>query len=335
MVGGTGRAIGGTVSTRRLGNSDLTITPVGYGAWAIGGTGYDFAWGRQDDADSIEAIHRSLELGVNWIDTAPVYGMGHSEEIVARALKEWHGSRPNVFTKCVMRWDEKGRVAMVFNRDSIRGECEDSLRRLHVNVIDLYQMHWPPADNGPGLEDAWQTMADLQKEGKVRWIGVSNFNVAQIERAEKIAPVISLQPPYSLIRRQIETETLPYCEKQGIGVIVYSPMASGLLTGAMTRERAAKLPDDDWRKHSPEFGEPNLSKNLQLVERLKKIAVRYGRTPGQVAIAWTLRLSAVTGAIVGARNAKQAEGVMRAGELKLTPQDIAEIEGTAAAHAAR
>jgi aryl-alcohol dehydrogenase-like predicted oxidoreductase len=234
-----------------------------------------------------------------------------------------------------MRWDEKGRVTTVFNRDSIRRECGDSLRRLQVNVIDLYQMHWPPADNGPGLEEAWQTMADLQKEGKVRWIGVSNFNVAQIERAEKIAPVISLQPPYSLIHRQIETETLPYCEKQGIGVIVYSPMASGLLTGAMTRERAAKLPADDWRKHSPEFREPNLSKNLKLVERLKKVAARYGRTPGEVAIAWTLRLPAVTGAIVGARNAKQAEGVMRAGELKLTPQDIAEIEGTAAAHAGR
>ena len=284
---------------------------------------------------SIAAVHRSLELGVNWIDTAPVYGTGHSEEIVASALKEWRGSRPYVFTKCVMRWDEKGRVTTVFNRDSIRRECADSLRRLQVDVIDLYQMHWPPADNGPRLEEAWQTMAGLQKEGKVRWIGVSNFTVAQIERAEKIAPVISLQPPYSLIHRQIETETLPYCEKQGIGVIVYSPMASGLLTGAMTRERAAKLPDDDWRKHSPEFSEPNLSKNLKLVERLKKVAARYGRTPGDVAVAWTLRLPAITGAIVGARNARQAEDVMRAGELELTPQDIAEIEGTTAAHAGR
>jgi aryl-alcohol dehydrogenase-like predicted oxidoreductase len=318
-----------------LGNSDLNITPVGFGAWAIGGTGYDFAWGKQDDADSIAAIQRSLELGVNWIDTAPVYGTGHSEEIVASALKEWRGSRPHVFTKCVMRWDEKGRVTTVFNRDSIRRECDDSLRRLQVDVIDLYQMHWPPADNGPGLEEAWQTMAGLQKEGKVRWIGVSNFTIAQIERAEKIAPVISLQPPYSLIHQQIETETLPYCEKQGIGVIVYSPMASGLLTGAMTRERAAKLPDNDWRKHSPELREPNLSKNLKIVERLKKVAARYGRTPGEAAIAWTLRSPAVTGAIVGARNAGQAEGVMRAGELKLTPQDIAEIEGTAAAHAGR
>jgi aryl-alcohol dehydrogenase-like predicted oxidoreductase len=255
---------------------------------------------------------------VNWVDTAPVYGTGDSKEIVASALKEWRGSRPYVFTKCVMRWDENGRVTTVFNRDSIRRECDSSLRRLQLDVIDLYQMHWPPADNGPGLEEAWQTMAGLQKEGKVRWIGVSNFTVAQIERAEKIAPVISLQPPYSLIHRQIETESLPYCEKQGIGVIVYSPMASGLLTGAMTRERAAKLPDDDWRKHSPEFREPNLSKNLKLVERLKKIAARYGRTPGEVAVAWTLRLPAITGAIVGARNARQAE-----------------IEGTTAAHAGR
>jgi aryl-alcohol dehydrogenase-like predicted oxidoreductase len=318
------------MQTRKLGNSDMNITPVGYGAWAIGGAGWDFAWGAQDDLDSIAAIHRSLELGVNWIDTAAVYGMGHSEEVVARALKKWRGPRPYVFTKCVMRWDEKGRVTMVFKSDSIRRECEDSLRRLQVNVIDLYQVHWPPEDNGPGLEEAWQTLAALQKEGKVRWIGVSNFDVPQIKRAQKIAPVTCLQPPYSLIRRQIEKETLPYCEQQGIGVIVYSPMASGLLTGAMTRERAANLPEDDWRKRSPEFREPNLSKNLQLVERLKAVAARYGRTPGEVAIAWTLRLPAVTGAIVGARNAKQAEGVMRAGELKLTPSDIAEIEGTTA-----
>jgi aryl-alcohol dehydrogenase-like predicted oxidoreductase len=323
------------MKTRRLGNSDLQITSVGFGAWAIGGTGYDFAWGHQNDAESIPAIHRALELGVNWIDTAPVYGMGHSEEIVAAALKDWRGPRPYVFTKCVLRWDDQGRVSQNFSADSIRRECEDSLRRLQVSVIDLYQMHWPPADNGPGLEEAWQTMADLQKEGKVRWIGVSNFTAAQMERAEKIAPVTSLQPPYSLIRRQIETETLPYCENQDIGVIIYSPMASGLLTGAMTRERAAKLPTDDWRTRNPEFREPRLTKNLELVDRLKKVGARYSRTPGEVAIAWTLRLPAVTGAIVGARNAKQSEGVMRAGELQVTPQDIAEIEGAAAAHAVR
>jgi aryl-alcohol dehydrogenase-like predicted oxidoreductase len=323
------------MQTRKLGNSDMNITPVGFGAWAIGGSGWEFAWGEQEDADSIAAIHRSLELGVNWIDTAAVYGVGHSEEVVARAVKEWRGPRPYVFTKCGMRWDEKGRVTKVFNSDSIRSECEDSLRRLQVERIDLYQIHWPPEDNGPGLEEAWRTLADLQKAGKVRSIGVSNFDVPQIKRAQKIAPVTSLQPPYSLIRRQIEKEILPYCEQQGIGVIVYSPMASGLLTGAMTRERIANLPEDDWRKRSPEFREPNLSRNLRLVERLKAVAGRYGRTPGEVAIAWTLRLPSVTSAIVGARNAKQAEQVMRAGDLKLTPQDIAEIEGTAAVQAAR
>ncbi len=323
------------METRRLGNSDLQITQVGFGAWAIGGTGYDFAWGQQDDADSIAAIHRALELGVNWIDTAAVYGTGHSEEIVALALKEWRGARPHVFTKCAMRWDDRGSVTRVFKRDSIFDECYDSLRRLQLDVIDLYQMHWPPEDNGPGLEEAWQAMADLQKQGKVRWIGVSNFNVEQIKRAEKIGPVTSLQPPYSLIRRHIEGEILPYGEQQGIGVIVYSPMASGLLTGTMTRERAANLPEDDWRSRSPEFREPKLSKNLELAERLKKVATRHARTPAEVAVAWTLRLPAVTGAIVGARNAKQAEGVMRAGELKLTPENVAEIEGAAAARAAR
>jgi aryl-alcohol dehydrogenase-like predicted oxidoreductase len=318
------------MQTRKLGNSDLRITPVGFGAWAIGGAGWDFAWGAQDDSDSIAAIHRSLELGVNWIDTAAVYGTGHSEEVVARALKDWRRPRPYLFTKCIMRWDEKGRVTLNHSADSIRQECEDSLRRLQVDIIDLYQIHWPPEDNGPGLEEAWRTLAALQKEGKVRWIGVSNFDVGQLQRAEKIVPVTSLQPPYSLIRRRIETEMLPHCEQRGIGVIVYSPMASGLLTGAMTRERAANFPQDDWRRTNPEFREPKLSKNLELVERLKKVAARYGRTPGEVAIAWTLRLPAVTAAIVGARNAKQAEGVMRAGELKLTAQDLAEIEGTAA-----
>jgi aryl-alcohol dehydrogenase-like predicted oxidoreductase len=318
------------METRKLGNSDLNITRVGFGAWAIGGSGWEFAWGPQDDADSVAAIHRSLELGANWIDTAAVYGLGHSEEVVARAVREWRGSRPYVFTKCGLRWDSQGQVMKVLKADSIRKECDDSLRRLQVDVIDLYQIHWPPVDNRPELEEGWSTLAELQKAGKVRWIGVSNFNVEQIKRAEKIAPVTSLQPPYSLIRRQIEKETLPYCERRGIGVIAYSPMASGLLTGAMTRERIANLPDDDWRKRNPEFQEPELSKNLELVERLKEVAARYGRTPGEVAIAWTLRLPAVTGAIVGARNAKQAEQVMRAGDLKLTPGDIAEIEGIAA-----
>jgi len=323
------------METRKLGNSDIKITPVGYGAWAIGGSGWDFAWGPQEDGDSIGAIHRALELGVNWIDTAAVYGMGHSEEVVARALRDWSGARPYVFTKCVLRWNEKGEVSKDFTPASIRQECEDSLRRLHVDVIDLYQMHWPPADNGPGLEEAWKTLAALQKEGKVRWIGVSNFNVEQIRRAESIAPVTSLQPPYSILRRKIETEILPHCEAAGIGVIGYAPMASGLLTGAMTRERAAALPADDFRSRNPEFREPKLSKNLELVERLRTVGARHGRSPGEVAIAWTLRHPVVTGAIVGARNAKQAEGVMRAAELKLSASEISEIEGAAAAATGR
>lgn len=323
------------METRKLGSSDLKITPVGFGAWAIGGSGWEFAWGAQDDADSIAAIQRALELGVNWIDTAAVYGLGHSEEIVARALKEWSGPRPYVFTKCVLRWNEKRKIWKEFSPESIRRECEDSLHRLQVESIDLYQMHWPPDDNKPGLEDAWQTLAALKAEGKVRWIGVSNFNVEQLKRAEKIASITSLQPPYSIIRRAIEKEILPHCQQQGIGVISYAPMASGLLTGAMTRERAAALPADDFRSRNPEFREPRLSRNIELVERLRQVGARHGRTPGEVAIAWTLRHPVVTGAIVGARNAKQAEGVMRAGELKLSPEEIAEIEGAAAAATAR
>jgi aryl-alcohol dehydrogenase-like predicted oxidoreductase len=323
------------METRKLGNSDLRITRVGFGAWAIGGSGWDFAWGHQEDDDSIAAIHRSLELGVNWIDTAAVYGIGHSEEVVAQSLKDLRGPRPYVFTKCVLRWDDKGHVTQNHTAASIRSECEDSLRRLQIEVIDLYQMHWPPSDNGPGLEEAWQTMAALQKEGKVRWIGVSNFNVEQIKRAEKIATPTSLQPPYSLIRRAVDKEILPYCRQQEIGVISYAPMASGLLTGAMTRERAAALPADDFRSKSPEFREPRLSKNIELVERLRKVGARHGRSPGEVAIAWVLSNPAVTGAIVGARNSKQAEGVMRAGELKLSSEEITEIEGAAAAAVAR
>jgi len=323
------------METRRLGNSNLEITSVGFGAWAIGGSGWEFAWGPQDDADSIAAIHRALELGVNWIDTAAVYGTGHSEEIVANALKEWSGTRPYVFTKCVLRWNDKGKIWKEFSPESIRRECEDSLRRLQVETIDLYQMHWPPEEGKPGIEEAWQTLAALKSEGKVRWIGVSNFNAAQIQRAEKIAPVTSLQPPYSIIRRQVEAEILPYCRKQGIGVISYAPMASGLLTGAMTRERAAALPADDFRSRNPEFREPRLSKNLELVERLRQVGTRHKRTPGEVAIAWTLRHPEITGAIVGARNAKQSEGVMRAGELKLSANEIAEIEGAAALATAR
>ncbi len=319
------------METSKLGNSDLNITRIGFGAWAIGGSGWEFAWGPQDDADSIAAIHRALELGINWIDTAAVYGLGYSEEMVARALKGWRGPRPLIFTKCVLVWAKDGKITQKYSAASIRRECDDSLRRLQVDTIDLYQMHWPPADNGPGLEEAWGTMAALQKEGKVRWIGVSNFDVGQLKRAEKIAPVTSLQPPYSLIRRKIEAEVLPYCLKQGIGVISYAPMASGLLTGAMTRERAAALPADDFRSRNPEFREPRLSKNLRLVERLRQVGARRGRSPAEVAIAWTLRLPAVSGAIVGARNAKQIEGVVRAADLKLSAEEIDEIEGAAAA----
>jgi aryl-alcohol dehydrogenase-like predicted oxidoreductase len=323
------------MQTRKLGNSDLSITRVGFGAWAIGGGGWEFGWGNQEDNDSIAAIKRALELGVNWIDTAAVYGTGHSEEVVAEALKEWTGVRPYIFTKCSMVWDEHRKVRNEYSVHSIRRECEASLRRLQASVIDLYQMHWPPADNGAGLEEAWQTMATLQKEGKVRWIGVSNFNVEQLKRAEKIAPVTSLQPPYSLIRRQIEAEILPYCQERGIGVISYSPMASGLLTGAMTRERAAALPANDFRSRGAEFREPRLSKNIDLVERLRQVGQRLGRSPGEIAIAWVLRNPAITGVIVGARNAKQVEGVVGAADVTLSKQDIAEIEGAAAIAAGR
>ncbi len=314
------------MSNRQLGNSDLEISPVGYGAWAIGGGGWEYAWGPQDDQESVAAIHKALEVGVNWIDTAAVYGLGHSEEIVARALKEWPGARPHVFTKCVLSWDAAGKITPNHSAESIRKECEGSLRRLQVETIDLYQIHWPPADDGSSLEEAWQTLSNLQQQGKVRWIGVSNFNVPQLKRAGKIAPVTSLQPPYSILRRQIEDELLPYCEEQEIGVIVYSPMFSGMLTGGMTRERAAALPDDDFRKRNPEFQEPKLTKNLELVEKLKEIGARHRRNPGEVAIAWTLRLPRVTAAIVGARSAEQAEGVMRAGDFRLSPEEFAEIE---------
>jgi aryl-alcohol dehydrogenase-like predicted oxidoreductase len=323
------------METRKLGNSDLNITRVGFGAWAIGGGGWEFGWGKQEDEDSVAAIKRALEMGVNWIDTAAVYGLGHSEEVVARALQEWKGARPYIFTKCSMVWNEERKVRKEYSANSIRRECEDSLRRLQASVIDLYQMHWPPADNGAGLEEAWEEMAALQKEGKVRWIGVSNFNVEQLKRVEAIAPVTSLQPPYSLIRRQIESEILPHCEKSGVGVISYAPMASGLLTGAMTRERAAAFAADDFRSRNPEFKEPRLSKNIELVERLRQIGSRHGRNPGEVAIAWALRHPAITGVIIGARNAKQAEGVMNAAGLTLSAVEVAEIDGAAVSAAAR
>jgi aryl-alcohol dehydrogenase-like predicted oxidoreductase len=311
------------MKTKQLGKSDLNITPIGFGAWAIGGSGWEFGWGEQDDKASIAAIHRALELGINWIDTAAVYGMGHSEEVVAAALKSWSGPRPYVFTKCGLRWDEQGRVHRDLKADSIRRECEDSLRRLNIDRIDLYQIHWPTED----FEEGWTEMARLQKEGKVRWIGVSNFDAVELSHCNEIARITSLQPPYSLIRREIETDVLPYCQSNNIGVIVYSPMASGLLTGAMTRERVAKLPASDWRSRDEEFTEPRLSKNLALVERLRKVGRKYGRPAGQVAVAWTLRNPAVTAAIVGARNADQVERNVGAADLVLTARDVAEIEG--------
>jgi len=311
------------METKQLGKSDLEITPIGFGSWAIGGSGWEFGWGEQDDKASIAAIRRALELGINWIDTAAVYGMGHSEEVVARALQGWSGPHPYVFTKCGLRWDEQGHVHRDLQAVSIRRECEDSLRRLNVDVIDLYQIHWPTED----FEQGWSEMARLQKEGKVRWIGVSNFDAIELERANEIARVTSLQPPYSLIRREIEREVLPYCRSNNIGVIVYSPMASGLLTGAMTRQRIAKLPASDWRSRDEEFTEARLSKNLALVERLREVGQKYGRPPGQIAIAWTLCNPAVTGAIVGARNAEQVERNVGAADLELTDEDVSKIEG--------
>jgi aryl-alcohol dehydrogenase-like predicted oxidoreductase len=311
--------------TKQLGNSDMFITPVGYGSWAIGGGGWQFAWGKQNDDDSVAAIHLALELGVNWIDTAAVYGLGHSEEIVARALASWPGPRPYVFTKCGLRWDAQGRPHEVLKADSIQQECEDSLRRLKVDTIDLYQVHWP-VDDTKELEEGWSTMAKLQRDGKVRWIGVSNFDVEQMKLALKIAPITSLQPRYSLVHPDVESEILPYCLGAGIGVIVYSPMASGLLTGAMTRERISSLPDDDWRKHHPDFNEPGLSANLALVERLRAIARRHGSSPGAVAVSWTLHNPAVTAAIVGARKPEQVNDMVAAAKIRLTQSEIEELE---------
>jgi len=313
------------MTTKQLGNSDMFITPVGYGSWAIGGGGWQFAWGQQNDDDSVAAIHRALHLGVNWIDTAAVYGLGHSEEIVARALESWPGPRPYVFTKCGLRWDAKGQTRRALRATSIQKECEDSLRRLKVEAIDLYQIHWPVEDTRE-LAEGWSRMAKLQREGKVRWIGVSNFDVAQMEQALAIAPITSLQPPYSLVHPEVETEILPFCLGAGIGVIVYSPMASGLLTGAMTQERIASLPEDDWRKHHPDFNEPELSFNLALAERLRATGRRHNASPGAVAVAWTLHNPAVTAAIVGARKPEQVNEVAVAAEIRLTQSEIKELE---------
>ncbi len=308
---------------RRLGNSDLELTPIGIGAWAMGGGGWAFAWGAQDDNESIAAIHEALDRGVNWIDTAAVYGLGHSEEVVARAL-EGRSNRPYVFTKCERRWGADRQIYKSLKADSVREECEASLRRLKVDVIDLYQIHWPEPDED--IEEGWGALAKLKEEGKVRWIGVSNFNAKQLERARRIAPITSLQPPYSAISPEVEAETLPYCRQHNIGVIVYSPMKSGLLTGKMTKERVAGLPEDDFRKRAIAFQEPNLSRNLELAQLKKRIGERHGRSAGEVAIAWTLRHPAVTAAIVGMRSAEQARGVLGALEFRLSAEEIAEID---------
>ena len=308
-----------------LGNSDLRITRFGFGAWAAGGA-WQFGWSTQADADSIAAIHKALELGINWIDTAAVYGLGHSEEVVGKALRDWPEARPYIFTKCGMIWNDKGEVDYSLKADSIRRECENSLRRLKIDVIDLYQIHWP-ADDLPETKEGWSAIAALQKEGKVRWIGASNFNRDELWEAQLIAPATSLQPPYSLIRRDIENELLPFCQEQGIGVIAYSPMGSGLLTGAMTRQRVASLPKDDWRSKSPEFQEPRLSQNLLLAGRVRELAQRRGVHPGAVAAAWTLNNAAVTGAIIGARNARQVSDIFPHADLVLTPEEIVELDG--------
>ena len=312
------------MQTRRLGKSDLHITPIGFGAWAIGGGGWAFAWGSQDDAQSIAAIREALDLGVNWIDTAAVYGLGHSEEVVARAIAGV-ARRPYVFTKCGRVWDDNKQIGKRLKSASIRAECEASLKRLKVDVIDLYQVHWPEPDED--IEEGWQTVLKLKEEGKVRWVGVSNFSAEQMARVAKCGPITSLQPPYSLIRREVEESILPYCQANGIGTIVYSPMASGLLSGAMTRERIAALPADDWRKEkNNNYREPLLTRHLNLVELLRKIGAPHGQKPGAVAIAWTLRHPAVTAAIVGARRPGQLKELLGAAEWRLTPNEVDEID---------
>jgi aryl-alcohol dehydrogenase-like predicted oxidoreductase len=301
------------MQTRQLGKTDLHITPIGLGTWAIGGGGWANGWGSQDDQESIATIKRALGLGINWIDTAAVYGLGHSEEIVGKAIKG--REKPYIFTKCSLVWDEKGNITNSLKAASIRGEVEASLKRLGVDVIDLYQIHWPNPD--ADIEEGWTTLAELKQEGKIRALGASNFNVEQLRRAQKIAPVDALQPPYSLIRPDVEKEILPFCQQQDIGVIAYSPMASGLLTGAMTKERVQNLPDDDWRKKSPAFTEPHLSRNLELAALLSDIGFPYNCTPGEVAVAWVLRNPAVTGAIVGGRHMRQIEELIGAAEFRI------------------
>ena len=307
---------------RRFGKTDMEITPIGLGVWAMGGGQWAFSWGSQDDQESIKTIKRALALGINWIDTAAVYGLGHSEEIVGKAIKG--RERPYIFTKCSLVWDQHGEIRNSLKADSIQQEVEASLQRLGIDFIDLYQIHWPNPD--PDIEEGWSKLADLKKQGKVRHIGVSNFSVEQLRRAEKIAPVETLQPPYSLIHREVEKEILPYCQQNDIGVIAYSPMASGLLSGRMTRERVEQLPEDDWRKRDAEFQEPRLSRNLKLSELLTEIGYPHNVPAGVVAVAWVLNNPAVTAAIVGARSVAQIEEMIPASEFRLKESEIEPIQ---------
>jgi len=311
-------------SLRTLGNSDLELTAIGFGAWAIGGGNWEYAWGPQDDDQSVSAIHRALDLGINWIDTAAVYGLGHSEEVVGRAIRT-AGSRPLVFTKCSMRWHADRSIYRSLRAASLEEELEASLRRLGVEAIDLYQVHWPDPD--AEIEEGWETLARFQRQGKVRWLGVSNFSVDQMRRAQQIAPITSLQPPYSMLRRAIEEQILPFAEANHIGVINYSPMVSGLLTGKMTAARIDALPADDWRRRAVEFKEPRLGRNLRLVELLREIGSAHRVEPGVVAVAWTLRHPAITAAIVGGRSPRQVEEMAPALEFRLSDEEAARING--------
>ena len=312
--------------TIELGRTGLEITRVGFGAWAIGGGGWEFGWGPQEDDESVAAIHRALEGGVNWIDTAAAYGFGRSEQVVGRAIADLDDT-PYVFTKASLVEGPGRKVIHSLERDSIRREVERSLEHLGVDAIDLYQIHWPLPEGD--IDQGWRAFAELKAEGLVRHIGVSNFSVAQLRQIQQIAPVETLQPQYSLVDRDAEPELLPFAEREGIGVIVYSPMASGLLSGAMTRERIAAMPNDDWRKHDARFQEPELSRHLELVDRLRSVGERHDATPGQVAIAWTLRNPAVDGAIVGMRRPDQVDAALGVSALELSDEDIAEIEGGA------
>jgi aryl-alcohol dehydrogenase-like predicted oxidoreductase len=316
----------GPLKMKELGSTGLEITRVGFGAWAVGGGGFEWSWGAQEDEDSIAAIHRALELGVNWIDTAAQYGFGHSEEVVGRAIAGLD-ERPYIFTKGGQPEGPGGATLHDLTRDGLRRELEASLVRLGLQAVDLYQIHWPIPDEQ--IEEGWAALVEFRDEGLTRHIGVSNFSVEQLSRVQGTAPVETLQPPYSLIAREAEDTILPFAEREGIGVIVYSPMGSGLLSGAMTRARIDALPDDDWRRRSPEFRDPRLAEHLALVERLRVVAERHGTTPGAVAVAWTLINPAVDGAIVGFRRPDQVDPIVVAANLDLSGEDVAEIEASA------